>query len=101
LKRQLKSLPKTLDATYDRILLDIDDEDRDDAKKVLQWLAFSCRPLALEEVTEVLVVNLDDGSLEEDERLRDPYDILTICSSLVKISSTTDDKMTSEIQGKG
>ncbi|KAF8524446.1 hypothetical protein JB92DRAFT_3093811 [Gautieria morchelliformis] len=37
----LQTLPRTLYETYDKILLNIQEEDRQSALKVLQWLAFS------------------------------------------------------------
>jgi hypothetical protein len=58
LHRALKSLPKTLGNTYARILCDIDEEYSQDAFKILQWLAYSARPLRIEEVTEVIAVNI-------------------------------------------
>jgi len=87
LRKALNSLPKTLHETYHRILLNIEEEYRDDAFKVLQWLAFSARPVTLAEVAEVLAINLDDRPhFDPDQRLPDPRDILTICSGLVTVS---------------
>lgn len=45
LQTTLQSLPRTLDDTYLRILLGIDQEYVRDAISVLQWLAFSARPV--------------------------------------------------------
>lgn len=59
LRKALKSLPKTLDDTYARIVLSIDEEYTQDALKVLQWLAFSARPVRIEEVAEVVAVDLE------------------------------------------
>ena len=54
---------------------------------VLQWLAFSARPMTVDEVAETLSVCLDeDPRFDPDRRLRDPSDILVICSSLVTVS---------------
>jgi hypothetical protein len=79
-----------LDETYDRILSNVDEQHSEDAHKVLQWLVFSARPMTLAEVADGLSVDLDnDCLLEPEERLRDPQDILTICSS-VTISQTND-----------
>ena len=41
----LRSLPRTLEDTYSRILLDIEEEYVRDAISVLRWLAFSARPV--------------------------------------------------------
>jgi ankyrin repeat protein len=90
LRKALKSLPKTLDDTYARILLSIDEDYMQDALKVLQWLSFSSRPLRIEEVAEVVAVDQgSDPQFDSERRLSEPHDLLIICSSLVTISSTT------------
>jgi ankyrin repeat protein len=85
----LKSLPRTLDGTYERILLNINEEYHNDAIKVLQWLAFSARPVTLAEVAEALAVDFTNTipQFDPDQRMPDPRDILFICSSLVSTSS--------------
>ena len=45
LQATLRSLPRTLEGTYTRILLDIEQEYVRDAISVLRWLAFSARPV--------------------------------------------------------
>ena len=75
-----------MDETYRRILLQIDEDYRREAYVALQWLAFSLRPLTLAEVAEAIVVRPDSGFISAEERLRDPHDILLICSSLVLLS---------------
>lgn len=90
LEKTLGALPTTLDATYDRILTNIDEEYVDDAIRVLQWLAFSARPMTVDEVAETLSICLDDDPrFDPDRRLKDPSDILVICSSLVTVSDTS------------
>ena len=91
LTKKLNSLPKTLEATYDRILQNIDDEYHNDAFKVLQWLAFSARPVTLAEVAEALAVDFTNNKpqFDPDQRMPDPQDILVMCSSLVTVSSQT------------
>jgi hypothetical protein len=83
----LKALPKSLDETYDQILSSIDKEHYGHVQKILQWLAFSVRPVSLEEVAAALTVDLDHNCLlDPDQQLHDPHDILAICSSLVTMS---------------
>ena len=68
---QLQNLPKGLYETYDQILLKVDDlGDRMDTKRFLQWLSFSARPMSLEEISEVVVVNFEseDGPEYTPER---------------------------------
>ena len=88
LRKALASLPKTLDDTYERILCNIDQDHAEDALKVLQWLAFSARPLGIQEVAEATAITLNDSPLfDPEDRLRDHTDILAICSSLITVSS--------------
>lgn len=87
--KALQTLPKTLDETYSRILLNIPEDYRAQAFTALQWLAFSGRPLRLEEVAEAVAVKPGCSIFQEIDRLFDPYEILTVCSSLVVFSETT------------
>ena len=90
LRITLNSLPKTLDDTYERILLGIDGSWRDDVHRVLQWLCFALRDVTLSEVVDALAVTAVDGPrFDPDERYADPRDVLTRCSSLV--SATHED----------
>ncbi|KAF8517231.1 hypothetical protein JB92DRAFT_2679081, partial [Gautieria morchelliformis] len=86
LQKTLKSLPKTLYQTYDKILSDILEDDRQDALTLLKWLAFSVRPISLDEAVEVLATDptAEDCPLfDPRRRLRHAQEILIICSSLV------------------
>ncbi|KAH0563190.1 hypothetical protein GP486_002236 [Trichoglossum hirsutum] len=87
-RKVLKSLPKTLDDTYARILLSIDDEYHQEAIAAIKWLAFSDRPLRVEELAEAVVIKPQaDLPCDPEERLADPHDILQILSSLVVTST--------------
>ncbi|KAK6433559.1 hypothetical protein LTR95_010262 [Oleoguttula sp. CCFEE 5521] len=88
-RRALKELPKTLDETYDRIVLGIESgENAQDAIKILTWLAYSERPLEIDELLEVTGIFLDDAPrFDRDEVLNDPRDVLRICSSLVSVTT--------------
>jgi hypothetical protein len=83
LRKALKALPKTLDETYARILDNINEEYSQDAFRILQWLVYSARPLRIEEIAEVLAINTDESRFDPENRLPEPRDLLTICSSLV------------------
>jgi hypothetical protein len=87
---RLSSLPSSLTGTYDQILESIDDAYVDDVSRILQWLAFSARPLSLAQVVEALAVTLNDhgARFEPEQRMPDPQDILRMCSSLVATSSS-------------
>ena len=59
--------------------------------RVRRWLAFSLRPLSLEELAEVVAIDPRNCPvLDEDEILRNPLDALTICASLLAVSSPDD-----------
>ncbi|KAE9371550.1 hypothetical protein N431DRAFT_484077 [Stipitochalara longipes BDJ] len=84
LKKQLETLPKTLDGTYDQILLRIDDSHRKSALRILQWVSFAVRPVSIEEAAEVLAVDIgDDPHYDSGQKLLDPLDVLLLCSTLV------------------
>ncbi len=93
MRETLRSLPKTLDETYDRILVGIGEHDRSYAFRALQWLAFSARPVSIEEVAEAMVVDMDCDlpHVDYERALRDPRDLLDICTSLVRISRQEND----------
>lgn len=89
-KKALRSLPKSLTETYDKIVVSIKADYLDDARKVLQFLAFSGRPVQLTEIAEVLAVDWDNGpEFDPANRLPDIRDILTICSGLITVTEAS------------
>ncbi|KAF7975438.1 hypothetical protein HWV62_9571 [Athelia sp. TMB] len=84
LKKQLESLPKGLDETYTQLFKRSDCPDY--LERLLQWLAFSERPLAVKELAEVLAVDFASGDLpfyDPDMRCQTPAVIWSICNGLV------------------
>ncbi|EIM82435.1 uncharacterized protein STEHIDRAFT_141728 [Stereum hirsutum FP-91666 SS1] len=85
----LKTLPRTLDETYERTLMAIPEDDRAYAKRILLWLAFSLRPLTMNEAAETMTLTLhfDDMSqkphFSDQERPFSSSYVLETCSSLV------------------
>jgi hypothetical protein len=67
----------------------IDEEYSQDAFRIFQWLVHSARPLRIEEVAEVLAINTEESRFDPENRLPEPRDLLTICSSLVTIVAGT------------
>ncbi|KAF8486642.1 hypothetical protein JB92DRAFT_2799171, partial [Gautieria morchelliformis] len=95
LKKALRRLPKTLNETYDRILAAINEDDKLAALSLLQWLAFSFGTLSVNQAVEVIATDpdaTDEPLFDLSRRLRDPRDILTICSSLVAITFQEDSR---------
>ncbi|KAH8979976.1 hypothetical protein EDB86DRAFT_2814145 [Lactarius hatsudake] len=87
--RALKELPRTLDETYERILLGIDEDNHEYAHCLFQCLCASVRPLRLAELAEVLTVLLDTGRDSEDHidwRSEDAQNaLISACSSLITV----------------
>ena len=82
----LKSLPKTLNNTYERILCGIDEEYCDYARKILHWLTYSVRTLSLAEVAEIVAMDArEEPRFNAENRFFDSREILVICSSLVSV----------------
>jgi hypothetical protein len=91
-EKQLKSLPKDLDGTYDQILMNIKETYHEDTKTFLEWCAFSARPLRLEEMATVVGTEFtsEDGPIYNPKRqYQNKETVLTACSSLVTHSEGT------------
>jgi hypothetical protein len=89
IRRILGDLPRSLDETYDRILLGIAQERREYAQRLFQCISVSIRPLRVEELAEILAIQFDEGALPEydvDWRPENSEDdVLSVCSSLISI----------------
>ncbi|KAF8523103.1 hypothetical protein BU17DRAFT_86216 [Hysterangium stoloniferum] len=84
-RKALKSLPRTLDETYARMLSEISEDDIEFACNILMWLAFAKRPMTVPEIAEAIVVKSGTSTIDVDERFAEPQDILTICGSLIAV----------------
>ena len=86
LRVALASLPRTLDEAYARILCGIDEQYREYAFKILQWLTYSFEPLTWEELAEIVAIDIaNEPAFDPDSCLTGVSDILTICASLIAI----------------
>ncbi|OQN96228.1 hypothetical protein B0A48_17790 [Cryoendolithus antarcticus] len=65
----LKTLPDTLDATYERVLRRINPADAPRAITYLRWLSYAYRPLTLAELRETSAITAED-----DPAIRDSVD---------------------------
>ena len=84
----LKSLPKTLDETYSRILHGITSEYKQNAIRILQFLTYSERPLSIEEAVDAIAVDTEgEQYFDPKHRMPDPPEIACYCSSLVVVVS--------------
>ncbi|KAF7986998.1 hypothetical protein HWV62_79 [Athelia sp. TMB] len=81
---QLRSLPKDLDGMYERSLSR--SANPHELKQLLIWLAFSMRPLQLQELAEVTAIDLsspDTPAYDPDLRYFSPIHVLDICAGFV------------------
>jgi len=82
----LAELPKDLDATYDRILMNIREKDREIARTVLRLIAVAYRPLTIEEMNEALTIDCEKEDINMNKKLKNASAALKICSNLVELS---------------
>jgi ankyrin repeat protein len=87
----LEKLPKTLNETYERLLKDINENNRENARRLLHCLAVAVRPLRVEELAEILTFHFDvaEGGIptfQADQRPEHQEEaVLSTCSSLIAI----------------
>ncbi|WPG99074.1 Hypothetical protein R9X50_00187900 [Acrodontium crateriforme] len=80
IKEALYSLPSTLDETYERMLIAIEDQLRADALTLLRWLAYARSPPTLAELVDATVIDVTgEGHVEIEDRpgLDDTLEILS------------------------
>lgn len=91
LRKELACLPITLEDTYNEMLNSIGKENYRYALRVFQWLAFSARPLRLNEVAELNTVNVKEYYRFDSEiRICDPWEVLTVLPGLITTVTATD-----------
>jgi len=92
IRRALDELPDTLDKTYERTLLDINEENWAYAYRLFQCMTVAFRPLDVEELAEFLAFDFEaEGcpSFQAGWRSENPRDtVLSTCSSLITIVDT-------------
>ncbi|KAJ5155478.1 NACHT nucleoside triphosphatase [Penicillium capsulatum] len=87
----LRTLPRDLDGTYERILRSIADEYVEDVRRVLTLLCFSTRPLTVNELIDAHAVELSEPPrLDREGRSYELDDIVDICLGLMEIDATED-----------
>jgi ankyrin repeat protein len=94
-KLALEALPATLDETYTRMLLGIEEIYHQQALTLLQWLAYARSPPTLGELVEATITDPIEESCIDVENRGDIEDTLNILSGLV----TTQEKRVPYYQG--
>jgi hypothetical protein len=94
IRRALGELPDTLDGTYERTLLDIDEQNWAYAHRLFQCITAASRPLRVEELAEFLAFDFGEGEnprFDASWRPDDPNDaVLSTCSSLIAVVNVGD-----------
>lgn len=87
LRKALKSLPRTLDETYERMLLKVPEQQVDDAIKMFRFLSFGRRSLRLEELVEILTISIteEEPRFDPERRITEIKDLLDVCSGFVAV----------------
>ncbi|KIJ54825.1 hypothetical protein M422DRAFT_240909 [Sphaerobolus stellatus SS14] len=80
-KEALRTLPKTLDETYRRILLAVQEKDRLYTARLLAWVTFTPEPMCVHLLAEAIVFEPESSEVDPDRRF-DANDILDFCRSL-------------------
>jgi len=82
----LQRLPLGLKETYDRIISNVSEVNRDILWQTLRWLSLNLSPMTIEELWEGIAIDVDSGDLDEDALLSRPEDVVEICGPLVRMS---------------
>jgi hypothetical protein len=89
IRSALNDLPKTLDETYSRMLLSIDEEKREFAQRLFRCLMVSIRPLRVKELAEILAFRFHEAAPPTFNAAWRPEDaeeaVMSACSSLIAI----------------
>lgn len=79
----LSSLPKSLQETYQRALLNVADSDRTYLRRAMLWLTWSLYPLKMAAVVDAIVLEPEMKVFDPRTRLHDPNELLQICGTFV------------------
>jgi hypothetical protein len=91
-EQALADLPAGLDGTYNRALLSIHPSQIAQAICALKWLAFSFRPIRLDELAEALIIDPNVfPPIDKERRLFNPQDVLDFLPGLVIVSYDYED----------
>ncbi|KAF7930587.1 uncharacterized protein EAE98_004987 [Botrytis deweyae] len=86
LRKTLKSLPRTLHATYERMLSNIHEDYTDIVVAALKWLVICQEGLTLNQLAEAVAAGIDSkSSFNIDNRFGNPRELLDILGSLVTL----------------
>jgi ankyrin repeat protein len=89
-RNALSSLPRTLDETYERILVNIPIDYQSKALTALQWIIYSLEELSLDQVSDAIIINPQaDPPFSLADRPPEPLWILETLPGLVTIGNAS------------
>jgi ankyrin repeat protein len=91
-KEALRTLPKTLDETYERILLQLSSKAEDNLillKRILVFVTFGKRPMTVAELAQAVVIEIRGKKFDDDAAFHNPEDLLSLCNPLIVASPST------------
>jgi ankyrin repeat protein len=90
IRNALSSLPRTLDETYERILVNIPIDYQSKALTALQWIIYSGKELSLDQVSDAIIINPQaDPPFSLADRPPEPRWILETLPGLVTIGGAS------------
>ncbi|KAK3670456.1 hypothetical protein LTR78_009697 [Recurvomyces mirabilis] len=89
-EKALECLPKSLDETYERMLVRINEIYQPEALRALRWLSFQMRPLTLGELCEACLIDPEAGGRVDLDNRGPLEDILEILGSLVHVEEANE-----------
>ncbi|KAJ5422098.1 NACHT nucleoside triphosphatase [Penicillium cf. griseofulvum] len=87
----LRSLPRDLDETYERMLCSIDEGYIEEARLILTLLCVSEQPLTVKELVGALAIDLTKLELDRDGRSFSQDDPIDICLGLIEVTVIRDE----------
>jgi hypothetical protein len=94
LDTSLASLPRSLDKTYEQMLLNIDEKFVSDARRILTLLCCAKRPLTVPELIDGTAVELGDiPRLNPEGRLLGEDAIRSVCPGLIEVDARLHDEV--------
>ena len=91
IKRALDDIPATLNETYERTLREIDNKNWEYARRLLQCVAVTCRPLRVEELADILAFECNGPIPAFHEEYRHPNPVKAVLSSCSTLLSVVED----------
>jgi hypothetical protein len=85
IRKALNGLPRGLEKIYESFLKKVPPGNREAVSRCLLWLSFGARPMALDELREVIIIEKDVPDPDEDAILSDLVMLLICAVNLVAV----------------